>query len=561
MLTYLQIRDFVIVDALELDLAPGMSAMTGETGAGKSIMVDALGLLLGDRADSGIVRQEARQADIGAVFDLDRLPAAKAWLRERDLDDGDECHLRRVISRQGRSRAYINGALQPLQALKQFGELLVDIHGQHEHQSLLKRDVQRQLLDDYAGNQDLLAELKEHYQRWHRLRQTLESLRQTGDERNARLDLLRYQVRELEALDLKEGELSGLEAEHLRLANAGRLLETCQQALGWLYEDEPVSAQSLLSQSLRGVEDLLALDVRLAPIGELLNTALIQVREASDELRHYAHGVELDPERLAWVEQRLADIHDLARKHRVVAEELPALLAGLREELEAIDNSELRQEALERELAEAFGSYSHRAERLSERRAAAAAELADRIGGAMTGLGMPGGRCEIALEPLGKPSPNGLETVELLVSMNPGQPFRPLTKVASGGELSRISLAIQVIAAQGANIPTLIFDEVDTGVGGGVAEVVGRRLRALGKNRQVLCVTHLPQVAAQAHQHLRISKHSDDETTRTRVAALDAAARVEETARMLGGLELTDKTRLHAREMIERAQRGESGDE
>jgi len=554
MLTHLQIRDFVIVAGLDLDLAPGMSAVTGETGAGKSIMVDALGLLLGDRADVGVVRQGAEQADISAVFDLAQLPAARAWLAERELGGDGECHLRRIINRQGRSRAYINGALQPLQALKELGELLVDIHGQQEHQSLLKRDAQRRLLDDYAGNQPLLAEVEQRFRDWERRRQSLEALRQAGDERDARMDLLRYQVRELEALALGNNELAELAEEHPRLANAGRLLEASQQALGWLYEGEPLSAHGLLSQSAQGLEELLPLDGRLGPIVELLTTALIQVREASDELRHYGHGIDLDPQRLAWVEQRLADIDALARKHRLPPAELTALLGRLQAELNELDNSEFRQEELARQVEQALQAYRQSAGKLSARRAAAAAELGSRVSVAMGGLGMPGGHFEVALAGQQKPSARGMETVEFLVSANPGQPLAPLGKVASGGELSRISLAIQVIAAHGADIPTLVFDEVDTGIGGGVAEVVGRQLRALGESRQVLCVTHLPQVAAQAHHHLQVSKRSDGQATRAQVTVLDENARVEEIARMLGGVELTDKTRLHAQEMIERAQ-------
>lgn len=554
MLTHLQIRDFAIIEYLELDLAPGMTAMTGETGAGKSIMIDAIGLLLGDRADSATVRFGAERAEISAVFDLHQVTAARAWLAERDLDLERDCHLRRIITREGRSRAYINGTPQPLQALKDLGDLLVDIHGQHQHQSLLKREGQRQLLDDHADNQALLTELAGYFQTWNRLRQRLERLQQTGAERDARLDLLRYQVRELEALNLRAGELAELEAEHLRLANAGRLLEVSQRALSWLYEQEELSAHSLLSQSINALQALDTLDARLTPVSDLLNAALIQVKEASDELRHYGQRVDLDPERLHWVEQRLAAIHALSRKHRLPATELPALLERLKAELDEMDNSGLHHQHLEQELAQSLHAYGQCAKLLSTRRAAAAADLSTRVSEAMQTLGMPGGRFTITLEPYAKPSLNGLEAVEFLVSANPGQPLRPLTKVASGGELSRISLAIQVIAAHSARIPTLIFDEVDTGIGGGIAEVVGKQLRTLGKTRQVLCVTHLPQVAAQAHQHLQISKQVDEHTTRTTVTALGTAKKIEEIARMLGGLELTNNTLAHAQEMIERAQ-------
>ncbi|TCO83830.1 DNA replication and repair protein RecN [Plasticicumulans lactativorans] len=556
MLLHLQIRDFAIVDALELDLAPGLTAVTGETGAGKSIMIDALGLLLGDRAEAELVRSGAERAEISAAFDLGHLSAAQAWLAERDLDRDGECLLRRTIGRDGRSRAYINGTPQPLAALKDLGERLVDIHGQHEHQSLMRRDAQRELLDDYAGLREALAELGGHFQRLARARRRLDELAARSAERDARLDMLRYQVQELDALALAAGELAELDAEHARLANAGRLLASSQEALERLYEGEEVSAQALLADAAGSLDALARLDPALAPALELLNGALIQVQEAADELRRYVRGLDLDPRRLAWVENRLAEVQALARKHRVSGAELPGLLEHLRAELDELENGEFHQGELERELAAAREAYLRVAERVGAERAVAAAELGSRVSAAMHELGMPGGRFAVQLEATDKPAPHGLQSVEFMVSANPGQPLRPLAKVASGGELSRISLALQVIAAHSAYIPTLIFDEVDTGIGGGVAEIVGRQLRQLGGSRQVLCVTHLPQVAAQAHQHLQVRKETDGERTRTGVAPLAAAARVTEIARMLGGVELTENTLAHAREMIERAAAG-----
>ena len=553
MLTQLRVRDFAIVEELELELALGMTAVTGETGAGKSILVDAIGLLLGDRADSGTIRQGAERTDISAVFDLDPLPAARAWLAERDLDSERECHLRRVVASNGRSRNYINGVPQPAQALREFGELLVDIHGQHEHQSLLRRDSQRQLLDDYAGNQALVTELEGHYRTWNRLRQELRDLRQASNERDARFDILRYHLRELAALNLAAGEVAEMESEQRRLANASQLLETGQRLLGWLTEGDEDSVADRLNQSLRELDALSRLDARLAPVSELLNAALIQVQEASGELRGYVQDLDLDPEHLARVEQRLAAAHQLARKHRLAAEELPALRTRLEAELDTLEHSETRLEELQQAVQNALTAYRAGADQLSERRAAAARELCERVSKALAELGMPGGRFAIVLERLDKPTPGGLETVEFQVSANPGQPLRPLAKVASGGELSRISLAIQVITAHAARIPTLIFDEVDTGIGGGVAEVVGRQLRTLGGNRQVLCVTHLPQVAAQAHQQLKVEKQTDGESTHTQVLPLNTDERVTEIARMLGGLELTANTLAHAREMLENA--------
>jgi DNA repair protein RecN (Recombination protein N) len=551
MLTHLQIRDFAIVVHLELDLTSGMSAVTGETGAGKSIMIDALGLLLGDRADSTVVRQGAERADISATFDLGHLPDLRNWLAERELGGaGEECHLRRVISYNGRSRAYIDGSPQPVQLLRDFGERLVDIHGQHEHQSLFKRDMQRQLLDDYGDNQSLLTELANQYRQWRQIDQRLQTLRQNSHEKAAQRDLLHYQVRELQALNLSENELPELEAEHVRLANAGRLLASCQRAVTQLYESDEFSVQKLLGQVLDEITALSDLDPQLVSAGELLNGALIQVGEASDELRRYLQRIELDPGRLAWVEERLVDIQTLARKHRLEPEGLPDLLKRLQGELDELENVEYHEEALQKRLAEAWQDYQQSAKTLSKRRATHAAELAKRVSEAMQDLGMQGGRFEISLMQQDRPTLQGLETVEFLVSANPGQPLKSLAKVASGGELSRISLAIQVIAARSALIPTLIFDEVDVGIGGGVAEVVGRQLRALGETRQVLCVTHLPQVAAQAHHHLKVSKHTDGQSTYTVIDPLESQARIEEIARMLGGVELTANTWAHAEEMI-----------
>jgi DNA repair protein RecN (Recombination protein N) len=553
MLTQLRIRDFAIVEELELELAAGMTAVTGETGAGKSILVDAIGLLLGDRADSSVIRHGAERADINAVFDLDALPVARTWLAERDLNDAGECHLRRVVARNGRSRNYINGVPQPAQALRELGERLVDIHGQHEHQSLLRREAQRQLLDDYAGNADLVTEVAERYRGWSRLRQEWRDLRQASQERDARLDILRYHLRELAALNLAEGEVAELEAEQKRLAHASQLLETGQRLLVWLSESDDDAVADRLNQSLRELETLSRLDERLTPVSELLNAALIQVQEASSELRGYVQALDLDPGHLAQIDQRLNAAYQLARKHRVDAGELPALRARFEAELDGLEHSETRLDELQQAVKAARVAYQEYADQLSERRATAARELGERVSQALAGLGMPGGRFSITLERLEKPTASGMEAVEFLVSANPGQPLRPLSKVVSGGELSRISLAIQVITARAARIPTLIFDEVDTGIGGGVAEVVGRQLRTLGGNRQVLCVTHLPQVAAQAHQQLKVEKQTDGENTHTQVMTLETEERVVEIARMLGGLELTANTLAHAQEMVEKA--------
>ncbi len=555
MLSHIHIRDFTIVDRLELELGAGMTALTGETGAGKSILIDALGLALGDRADSGTVRHGSHRAEIDVSFDLRDNTEARHWLRENDLDEGDECHLRRIVTAEGRSRGYINGRPVNMQSLRELGEMLVDIHGQHEHQSLLKRDMQRQLVDAYGGHGDLLSQLADIYHDWHESARRLADLRSDTRERGERMDLLRFQIGELEGLGLGAGELRELEAEHHRLANAGRLLSTCEAALARLYEMEDGAVYSTLSNTARDLADLAPLDAALDNARQLVEGALIQVQEAADELRQYRDSLDLDPARLQWVEQRLGDIHDLARKHRVDPTELPELLDSMRAELAGLDQADERADELERQVDELAASYRSLAQRLGAARQRAAERLSAGVSEVMDGLGMPGGRFSVVLE---TPDPerftaHGLERIEFLVSTNPGQPLKPLTKVASGGELARISLAIQVIAARQGRIPTLIFDEVDTGIGGGVAEIVGQRLRALGEDRQVLCVTHLPQVAAQAHHHLFVRKRTDGETTRTDIQALDTDDRIEEVARMLGGVEITAQTRAHAEEMIGKA--------
>jgi DNA repair protein RecN (Recombination protein N) len=554
MLTHLYIRDFAIIDQVELELAAGMTVLTGETGAGKSILVDALGLALGDRADSGAVRHGCERAEISVGFDVAGLPAFKAWLHEQGIDAEDDCVIRRVITREGRSRGFVNNVSVPMQTLQQAGAWLVDIHGQHEHQSLLHRDVQRDLLDDFAGHAALREEVAKCYHRWQDLNTQWQTLRQAADDRESRLDLLRYQIRELDALSPAAGEGAALEEEHTRLHHANHLLDTCQRALQTLYEDEgALTAQ--LGRTTQELTQLQRYDSRLAAPLQLLGEAAIQLDEAAAELRNYVNEIDLDPARLAQVENRLNALHDAARKHRVAVEELPALHERLAAELAALENSDVQLESLRKEIASAAGRYEELAAQLGAGRAAAATTLSNLVSRHIHELGMPGGRFSIALEarPAADYSPHGMEQVEFLVGANPGQPPRPLAKVASGGELSRISLAIQVVAARDVRVPTLIFDEVDAGIGGGVAEMVGKQLRSLGGSHQVLCVTHLPQVAALAHHHWQVSKQTRNGETFTAVAALSETARCEEIARMLGGVEITRQTRAHAKEMIARA--------
>jgi DNA repair protein RecN (Recombination protein N) len=554
MLTHLHIRNFALVEALELSFEQGMSVLSGETGAGKSILLDALGLTLGDRADSSVVRHGSERAEISASFTTDGLPAVNAWLEEHELAMDSECILRRTVGADGRSRAFINGQPLPLQMLRELGEQLVDIHGQHAHQSLLKREVQRQLLDDYAGHGPLLKQTAQSFQQWHQLQHELEQLQQRATERDSRLELLRYLVEELEALQLQPEEMVALDEEHARLANVSQLQEGAQRAASQLYEDDETALLTLLQRSVRELQELQEIDPALAPTNELLETAAIQLREAAGELRHYVDALDNDPERLYTVEQRLAAIHELARKHRVDAEQLPPLLAQLQQELAELESAGTRLDGLQRKIDATLADYHKAAGKLSKGRTQSAKTLSELIGRNMQQLGMGGGRFDITLNPIeAEATAHGQETVEFQVSANPGQPLRPLSKVASGGELSRISLAIQVISAGKEGIPTLIFDEVDVGVGGGVAEMVGHQLRTLGGDRQVLCVTHQPQVAAQGHHHFRISKSSDKGDTRTTVEVIQGEQRVAEVARMSGGIAISEHTLSHARQMLEEA--------
>lgn len=555
MLTHIHVRNLAIVDEIDVEMTAGMTALTGETGAGKSILVDALGLVLGDRADSSVIRHGCDRAEISAGFDINDNATATAWLAQQDMDMEGECQLRRIINREGRSRGYVNGQAAPMQSLRELGELLVDIHGQHEHQSLLRSAVQRELLDDFGGHQKLLSATTAKYHDWKATRQELEAVISDDAERDARLDLLRYQLQELEALELDSAAIRDIDAEHARQANAGRLVDACQQALNRLDADEGNSAYALISQTLDELNELSGLDSKLEDSSRLLDEAAVLVQEGIDSLRHYADSLEIDPERLQWLEQRTGLLHDLARKHRCTPGELPEIEAHIRRELAHMENADQHREDLQENLAGLEQAYLDAARQLGGKRKQAARAFSKQITAAMQTLGMKGGVFEAGVKTrkdhgYGR---HGLDDIEFMVSANPGQPVQPLSKVASGGELSRISLAIQVICASGATIPTLIFDEVDSGIGGGVAEIVGQQLRALGVDRQVLCVTHLPQVAALANRQMQVTKLSGEDTTRTRIRTLNAEERVDELARMLGGVKITKQTREHAREMMQLA--------
>jgi DNA repair protein RecN (Recombination protein N) len=552
MLINLHVRDFAIVDRIDIEFDRGMTVLTGETGAGKSILVDALGLVLGDRGSAQLVRDGAKRAEFTAECDVSSLPAVTTWLEEQALDHDGECILRRVVNADGRSRAFVNGNAVPLSQLKSLGELLLDIHGQHFHQSLGRRDVQRDLLDHFGGLLDDRAVVATFYIEWRTLSERLEQLLSAEAERASRLDLLTFQLQELESLHVTAGEFEGLNSERQRLQNSGRLAEGVVAATNRLFDSDEGNANSLIADAQRSIEQLIAFDASLEPVIELLNTASIQVSEATDALRRYGDTIDMDPARRDEVEERLDAIQMIARKHRVEPNGVPGLAESLRTEHEELSHAEEHGRELKRQAEAAKSEYLERARALSAARYEVAQSFSQSVTAAMQGLGMPGGVFEVALRALEEDDarPWGLEQVEFLISANPGQAPQLLAKVASGGELSRMSLAIQVIASDGSDIPTMVFDEVDSGVGGGVAEMVGRRLQELGAIRQVLCVTHLPQVASLADQHFRISKVTDGKTTRTQVQALDKEERVEELARMLGGVEITRKTLEHASEML-----------
>ena len=548
MLLHLAIQDYAVVDHLELDLAAGMTCITGETGAGKSIMLDALGLCIGDRADSRAIRPGEARTDITASFDIARNTRAKVWLAERDLEATGECLLRRTINADGRSRAYINGTPATLSDCADLGQLLVDIHSQHAHQSLLRRPTQRSLLDTYAEAEALVVEVSDLAQQWRLLEEEHTRLVGRTEESDARRELLSYQIAELESLDTFAGELSELEEQHKLLANAAFIIESANAiASGCETQRDPLSRLVQLANDERMNSDS-TLNLR-----ELLQSALIQIDEAAAETARFAEGIEVDPERLRTTEERLGALHDLARKHRVAADELPDLLATLQMELESLTGGSAQLEDIERQLSDTALAWRQSAEQLSAKRHEAAAVLGQRVMATLGQLAMHKCVFEIALIPFGdtRPDPRGAEDVEFLIATNPGASPGPLSKIASGGELSRISLALQVVAADTATTPTMIFDEVDVGIGGGVAEVVGELLHTLGKRSQVLVVTHQPQVAAKGNHHLLVTKEGADEVHST-LTLLEGEARIQEIGRMLGGARLTDNTLAHAREMLEK---------
>lgn len=547
MLTHLSINSLTLVDQLELEFDPGMSVITGETGAGKSILLGALGLALGDRADSSLIAQGAKKAEVNATFDLANHDRALKWLKERALDEGEECILRRVVSNDGRSRAFINGSSINLGELRTLSEMLLDVHSQHEHQSLLKRETHRRLLDEFGGLGEVVTEVKARFQAAQTIRAALESRRQDAEEESARVQLLSYQADELEKLAVSPGETTELEREQKLLNSADDIQTRLQQALQLCQDDDEQSAASLVSRAvslLAGIEDKSVQSVR-----DLLNTAKIQIEEAIHDLNATTDRFSADPAKLNEVENRLSGIYEAARKHHVQPDELPALTEQIQSELHNILNAEEQLEEMQTQLDEAEAEYANMAEKLSQARRKTADLLQSEVTAALQDLGMSGAQFSASVVE-SEPHSHGINEIEFRIATIPGTEPGALSRIASGGELSRISLAIQVITATSSNTPTLIFDEVDVGVGGATAEVVGTLLRKLGATAQIVCVTHLPQVAAQGHHHYVVSKSTTSDSASTTVVKLNEEEKIDEIARMLGGVEKTEQSLAHAEKML-----------
>lgn len=555
MLKHLSIKDFVIVDRVELDFMSGFTVLTGETGAGKSILIDALTLALGERGDASQIRHGCARAEINVTFDISTLPALQQWLDEHDLQgDPDSCLMRRVIETGGRSRNYLNGHAVTLQQLRAAGEFLVAIHSQHAHQALLQKDAQRELLDAFAGCAALARTVREAYQHWQDCRQQRIALEQRAAESHDKRAQLEWQLQELSALNFTLTEWQTLQADHGRLSHVAALLAAADRSVEALSESEQAVLAQINNVSHQ-LQNLLEYDGALKTITDLLDAAQIQLQESVYELKHYRQRLDLDPQALHEVEQRLSSIHAAARKFRVNAEELPALLESITQQLAALGSNADIGHLLDLEAA-AQSEYRQHAQQLSGIRQQAAQQLSGKVSAAMQTMAMAGGEFSAALIPLEQGNAHGLEQIEFQVSAHQGLPLRPLAKVASGGELSRISLAIQVITSKVGVVPTLIFDEVDVGIGGKVAGIVGNLLKKLGRERQVLCITHLPQVAAAGDQQWQVMKsagQTEHQAVVSTIAVLNPQQRVEEIARMLGGVDITETTRQHAAEMLQHA--------
>lgn len=550
MLAHLSVNNFAIVKSLQLELSKGMTTITGETGAGKSIAIDALGLCLGGRSDAGMVRQGEDKTEVSAAFLLDNNVNATRWLEDNELLDGGECILRRTISKEGRSRAFINGSPVPLSQLKSLGQLLINIHGQHAHHQLMKSEYQMAMLDQYAGHLNLLKSTRNAYQTWRQADNHLKQLKENSQQNQAQKQLLEYQIKELNELAIGEEEFNELEQEHKRLSNSGELASTCQQAIELIYEGDEVNALSILQSANHSLIQLAELDEKLVELPNMLAEAIIQIEEANSELRTYLDGIDVDPARMAYVEERFSKVMTMSRKHHVLPEELYQHHQDLLEQIEQLDCSDEKLEEMAQDVEAQYQSFVAKAEKLHKSRCRYAKELNKLITQSMHELSMEKAQFAIEVSNSTHPSPLGTDSVTFVVSTNPGQPMQPIAKVASGGELSRISLAIQVITAQKVDTPSLIFDEVDVGISGPTAAVVGKMLRKLGESTQVMCVTHLPQVAGCGHQQLFVAKNTKSGKTETQMHNLDESQRISELARLLGGSQITESTLANAKELL-----------
>ncbi|MEO0442532.1 MAG: DNA repair protein RecN [Pseudomonadota bacterium] len=554
MLTHLTINNFMLIDHLDLQLKQGMTAITGETGTGKSVLLGALGMALGERADGDRVRQGCDKADITATFLLDDLPAARKWLIDHELCHADECLLRRVVTKEGRSRAFINSQPVPLQQLKALGEKLIDIHSQHAHQSLLSKHHHQRLLDEYAKHQTLVAEIKQDYQQWQALKEQYVLLRDNASEMNARYQLLRYQVDELDQLALENPEeIHQLEEQQQTLANAEQIVLNSQQLIN-ICNDEDQGIRPVLHQAINLLQSIRPQTDELGTIFELFNQALINVDEAQQVLQAKTRDIDIDPERLQAVEQRLSAIYTIARKHHVNPEDVPSLHQQLNEELQQLSGGDEALIVLGQQTQAAEAHFRQKAERLSQQRHIAAEQLTKAINGQLQELSMSSANFIVSVATSNdKVSSAGIDDIEFLISTNPGQSHKALAKVVSGGELSRVSLAIQVVTAQTSQVATLVFDEVDVGIGGGTADTVGQLLSHLAENSQVFCVTHLAQVASKAEHHWQVSKTLQEQGMETNISELDESHKIAEIARMISGNGLSDESLAHAKLMLEEA--------
>ncbi|OAI47729.1 hypothetical protein AYO45_01365 [Gammaproteobacteria bacterium SCGC AG-212-F23] len=554
MLTQIYVSHLATIDETNLELTNGTTALTGETGAGKSILIDAIQLSLGDRATADIVRQGQEKAEISVTFDIQNLPEARAWLQNYELDNAGshECILRRSISRDGRSRSYINGMPTTLQPLRELGELLISIHGQHEHQTLLKPDKQRELLDHYAGHFKLLSEVRDFADKYHCLNNEMLALQKNAAEFSQRSEFLSFQLRELEELQLQPDEFQALDLEHKQLSHADELLQNVTIALDTLAENEEFNALKAIHQALQVLAKVQHVDPKIIGWMDSMQNAIIHMSDAESELRRYLDHINSDPERLQFLENRISKMFDLARKHKVSPQELYDFQTNLFNEFSSLQNSDERLHELQKQLQLIEKNYMDAAQKLSASRKKYAKKLETEITMTIRDLALPKAEFHIQFEPQTSAfSTDGLDKIIFQIKTNVGQLLQPLAKVASGGELSRIGLAIHVATAGQHTTPTLIFDEVDTGISGSTAEIVGKLLKKLGSNHQVLCITHLPQVAAQAHHHLLVEKFHDKNATHTRIQRLNEKEKIQELARMLGGVKITATTLAHAREMME----------